>query len=390
MGATRTGLLILTAVSAVFAEQTINTGWNYFYNLEYDDAIKAFAAEIASDPQQPEPYNHLAQAILYRQMYRSGALDSDLVTGTNSFTRREKMNLSPEDRKRFADSVATAIRLASDAVRRNSKDTGALYSLGVSYALRANYEFLVDKSWLAALRDFGRARKLHHQVMEIDPRFTDALLIEGLHDYVIGCLPFGWRMVGAVAGFHGDKAQGIRELRAVAENGRSDRADARSLLTAIYRREHRSAEAIPLLKGLIREFPRNYLYRFELSRNFADAGDETSALRVLDEIERLKREGAAGYTRVPQERIAFARGNLLFWYKHFDRAADQLRTATAGGHRVALNTRLMAEMRLGQTLDLLERREEAKRAYQTAINLAPDSAIAKQCAGYLRGPYRRD
>ena len=34
-----------------------------------------------------------------------------------------------------------------------------------------------------------------------------------MHDYLVGSLPFTYRMVGFLAGFHGDRESGIRTLR---------------------------------------------------------------------------------------------------------------------------------------------------------------------------------
>ena len=40
----------------------------------------------------------------------------------------------------------------------------------------------------------------------------DAQLIEGVHDYIVGSLPWAWRMLGFLVGFHGDKERGIRTV----------------------------------------------------------------------------------------------------------------------------------------------------------------------------------
>ena len=62
---------------------------------------------------------------------------------------------------------------------------------GVAYGLRANYNFLVQKAWRDALRDATAARKDSNRVTEIDPANYDARLIQGVHDYVVGSLPWG-------------------------------------------------------------------------------------------------------------------------------------------------------------------------------------------------------
>ena len=66
----------------------------------------------------------------------------------------------------------------------------------------------------------------------------DARLVQGLHDYIVGSLPWGWRMLGFLVGIHGDKEKGIRTVQDVAENGKLNRVDARNpALRAVPARE---------------------------------------------------------------------------------------------------------------------------------------------------------
>ena len=68
-------------------------GFQHFYNLEYDDALVYFRAEAARNPESPDVYNHIAQTVLYREMFRSGALESELVTGSNPFLQIGRANV---------------------------------------------------------------------------------------------------------------------------------------------------------------------------------------------------------------------------------------------------------------------------------------------------------
>ncbi len=104
------------------------------------------------------------------------------------------------------------------------------------------------------LRDATAARKAHNRVTEIDPNFNDARLVQGVYDYVLGSLSPAWRMLGFFAGFRGDRERGIETLKQVAKLGRANRVDAEILLCAVYRRERRAKEAVPLLSDLIRAF----------------------------------------------------------------------------------------------------------------------------------------
>jgi tetratricopeptide (TPR) repeat protein len=122
---------------------------------------------------------------------------------------------------------------------------------------------------------------------------------------------------------------------------------------------------------------------------YSDAGDKTNALAALDRIEQMKRSGAQGWTTLPLEKIYYYRGNLLFWYRDFDAAVDQLRKATARAADLDPHTALMAWLRLGQASDMKGQRDAAKEAYKNAISVAPQSDVAKESRQYLNSPYKR-
>lgn len=381
-------VLLLASVSAP-AQQPLSRGFQYFYNLRYDQAIAEFRRETVEHPDNPSGFNHLAQATLYRDMFRAGALESELVTGANAFLRRPKVDASPEDQKQFDEAIARAMALAQARLDANPQDTQALYALGVSYGLRANYNFLVRKAWRDALRDATQARKRHNSVTEIDPSFIDARMVQGLHDYVVGSLPFHWRILGFLIGFHGNKEEGVRTLEMVAQKGTINRLDAEVLLCAVYRRERQPKRAIPLLEDLIRRFPRNFLFPMELAQMYSDLGDQEKALAPLRRLERQKLAGSRYLDPLSLEKIRFAQGNIQFWYNDLDAAIENLKAAAAHAEDLDLNTGVLALMRLGQVYDLKGQRQLAKEAYRRATEFAPDSEAAKESRQYLSSPYRR-
>ena len=123
-------LISLLALAAPMAAQEtlVDRGFDHFYNLEYDQAIADFEQAIAQNHDTPDLHNHLAQTLVFREMFRDGALESELVSGNNSFLRRPKLNPSPETERRFLDEVAKAMALAEARLKKNPKDTGALYA----------------------------------------------------------------------------------------------------------------------------------------------------------------------------------------------------------------------------------------------------------------------
>ena len=364
-------------------------GFQHFYNLEYAEALAAFHAEAVRNPNSPDAYNHIAQTILYAEMFRSGALESELVTGSNPFLRRAGLNPSKTDDREFQDSINRAMALAEARLQSNPNDVQALYSQGVSYGLRGNYHFLVRKAYTDALRDATAARKAHNRITEIDPAFTDARLVQGVYDYVLGSLPPTWRMLGFFAGFRGDRERGVDALKQVAKDGRLNRIDSEVLLCAVYRRERRAKEAVPLLSDLIQRFPRNFLLRLELVQMYGDLGEKDKALAVIRDVDRLKRANTAGYDRLAEEKLRYTRGNLLFWYNDLDLALEDLRVVTTNPSAVDLNTQLYAWLRTGQIYDLKKKREDAKKAYLQTVVIAPTSDAANSAQNYLLSRYKR-
>jgi tetratricopeptide (TPR) repeat protein len=374
----------LSAQESVAAE-----GFDHFYNLEYDQAIADFEKAIAQNPNSPDLHNHLAETIVFREMYRDGALESELVSGTNSFLRRPRMNPAPETERRFLDEIGKAMALSQARLKKNPNDTGAMYALGISYGLRSDYYWVVKKLWRDSLSDATAARRLHNRVSELEPDNVDARLVQGLHDYIVGSLPWEWRMLGFLVGIHGDREKGIRTVQDVARNGQLDRVEAEIFLCALYRRENQPRQAIPLVADLIGRFPRNFLLRLELSQMYSIAGDKTHALEAAEEVARLKTRRAPGYDRLPWEKIYFQEGTIQFWYNDLDRALENMKKVAAASEEVDLNTGVSAYLRMGQIYDMTHRRAEALEAYRKAIAYAPQAEAAQESRKYLSAPYRR-
>lgn len=389
----RITLLLLTAASFIypqnFSDPRTAAGFEHFYNLEYDQALTVFRKLASDDPANPNYQNHIAQAVLYREMFRGGALESELVSGSNPFIRREKLEASSEAQKEFDSCINKAMEIANARIAKNANDVTALYALGVSHGLRANYNFLVRKAWMDSLRDATAARKAHNRVVELDSKLIDARLVQGVHDYIVGSLPFHIKILGFIAGFHGDRESGMKALQLVADKGNLNRYDAQVLLAVIYRREKKPEQALPLLNGLIARFPRNYLFRLETVQMYSDLGQKEAALAALDKIEQLKRAGSPGFHALPAEKVNYYRGNLLFWYRDIDQALEEMKKATRRDAGLDLHTSVMAWMRLGQLNDLKGRRNEAIDAYKQAIAVAPQSDAAKESRQYLSSPYKR-
>ena len=372
--------------------QFIAQGNDAFYNLDYDGAIGLYEKAVANEPENPKFHNHLAQGLLTKEMFRNGALESELVNGNNSFIRRAKLEPSADVEKRFFAEVDRSLALGMARIAKNPRDTFALHNLSVAYALRANYGFLVRKTWRASLYDSSIARKYDVQVTDIDPGDYDARLLQGGYDYIVGNLSWAMRALGFVAGYHGDKQRGLHTIEEVAQKGRDNRVDAEIVLCALYRREGQPKRAIPLVASLIGRYPRNYLLRFEIAQMYAALGQRTEALAALAEIARLKQGGATGFDRISWEKVYYETGNLQFWFDDLDRALETLKKVTASAAQLReldLNTGALAYMRQGQIYDLQNRHNLAIPVYQQAMKFAPEADAARESQRYISAPYSR-
>jgi tetratricopeptide (TPR) repeat protein len=383
-------LLVALAAWPLGGQQSlVDEGFTDFYNLDYEQAIAVFEKAIARNPGQPDLHNHLAQTLVFREMYRNGALESELVSGNNSFLRRPKLNPTPETENRILDEIAKAMELADAQLKVNPKDTAAMYASGIAYGLRANYFWVVKKAWHDSLKDATTSRKFHNRISQLEPGNVDARLVQGLYDYVVGSLPLAYKMLGFLLGFHGDKERGIRTVQDVARNGNRDRVEAEVFLCALYRRENLSRLAVPVVQDLIRRYPRNYLLRMELGEMYSLSGDGARGLQALEEVARLKRSHAPGFDRVPWEKIYYQEGSIEFWYNDLDRSLENMKKVTASSEEVDLNTGVQAWLRTGQIYDMKQRRAEAIAAYKEAIAFAPQAEAAQESRKYLATPYRR-
>ena len=377
--------LILLAALPLTAADPVAEGWDHSYNLDYAAAVRSFRQAIAARTADPSGYNYLAQAILYGELYRLGVLESEMLTGNNYFLRTDKLRPNAQVNSEFLETVHHAIDLARARLKTNSQDVPALYAVGSSYGLLANYEFMVQKNWKAAVNNGAEARNYHRQVLNLDPRNYDAMLIQGVYDYVIGSLPWHARLLAFLSGRTGDKNHGLQTIAQVAEKGALNKVDAQVMLAILYRREKQPAAALRALEPLIRTYPRNYLFQMEQAHMHSDLGHKDEALAILRHLEQ---EATSVRPDIPREKVYYAIGDVQFWYRDLDAALANMRRVTS--HRdLDLHTGALAWMRQGQILDLLGRRDEARQAYRKAMEFAPQTAAAEESRQYFSSPYRR-
>src|ERR1039458_5836637 len=94
------GIILFQAAFGGSLHETVvgQPGFELFYSLQYDDALAVFSAQAERHPSSADVYNHIAQTVLWREMYRAGMLSSEFIGGTQ-FVHQPKLVLSGEQEK---------------------------------------------------------------------------------------------------------------------------------------------------------------------------------------------------------------------------------------------------------------------------------------------------
>src|SRR5258706_564566 len=100
----------------------------------------------------------------------------------------------------------------------------------------------------------------------------------------MGSLPWGVKVAVSLVGLSGSKEKGIEYLYEVARANTENSVDAKIALLLFLRRERRYSEALPILRGLIQQYPGNVILALE----------EGTLLRGLNQPQ----DAAAAYRRV--------------------------------------------------------------------------------------------
>jgi hypothetical protein len=288
---------------------------------------------------------------------------------------------------RIKQLMGRAFELEEARLKQNSNDVEALYARGVTRALRSTYTGLVEKAWFAALRSAVGARHDHERVLELDPKFTDAKMVVGIHNYVLGSMNFGLKIAASIVGLSGNKTKGIEYLYAAGEAGGETSVDSRIALSLFLRREQRYPEALKLVGGLESSFPRNFLFRLEYANLLNAAGDGGDAVAAY---RRLLGDSKAGmFAESRMEMVYYGLGEALRG-QHDYRGAAEAYDMVVQFKSADPDLRDRASLAAGEMYDALNNREQAVRRYQAVIAAEGNSDRADLARKYIKQPYGED
>ncbi len=360
------------------------SGFEHLYNLEYDQAVREFELALKAHPDDPFAVNHLLSGVLFRELYRIGALDTELYA-KNSFLTSKQFPVDPKRQAEIKGLIERAFQLEEARLKKNPDDVDALYARGVTRGMRSTYIGLVEKAWFSALRSAVGARRDHERVLELDPKYTDAKMVVGIHNYVLGSINFAIKVAASVVGLSGSKKKGIEYLYEAGEGGGETSVDAKIALSLFLRREQRYPEALKLVGGLESDFPRNFLFRLENANLMNAAGHGQDAIAAYRKLLDDSKAGLFAESRM--EMVYYGLGEAL-------RGQHDYRGAAAAYDMVAQfktadpDLRQRASLAAGQMYDAAQNREQAMKRYQQVIATDANSERAQMARRYMKQPFR--
>jgi len=367
-------------------DATTRAGFDHFYNMEYDKAIGDFEAAQQAHPDDPFAVNHTLAGVIFKELYRIGALDTEAYASDNFLTRKPSAPPDPKVREQVKQLSDQAMALAQARLNQNPNDVDALYARGITRGLRATYVGIVEKSWFAALRSAVSARRDHERVLELDPKYTDAKVVVGTHLYIVGSLNWATRVAASVVGITGNKQKGLDYLRQAAAGAHSEVAnDAQVILALFLRREEKYDEALRVVGGMRAEFARNFLVAAEYAHLLNAAGHGPEAIAAYRQVMAGCRSNAYSTCRI--EVPAYGLGEALRGQRQYQQAAEAYELAAASS-TTEPDLRQKATLAAGEMYDLLQKRDTALEKYRAVVAENSASGSAELARHYMKEAYR--
>jgi hypothetical protein len=372
--------------SPIQADPMVREAYRHFYDLDYPACIAELEKVQAAHPGDPGATVLLLEARVFEELYRQDLLDTTFYANDGFLTGKHP---TPEDtgvRDRIFALEDQVEREAGARLATNARDVDALYARGWARSLRAAYMAMVERSFRAAFHLALEAHSDEAKVLEIDPNYVDAKLVVGTYQYVIGALPWGFKLLFGFAGITGSKNKGMEMLHDDFARGPMTSVEAGTVITLFQRREGKYKEAIGVVRSLKAQYPHDFLFCLEEANLRKDAGEGMAAVKAYQDL--LNDARKPGYFASAHMELAyFGLGEALAGQRHFADAAQAYEQAAfAPGSGAELKRRSLVAA--GKARDLNGERAQAVQDYQWAIANGSDTTQGEIARKLIKTPYR--
>jgi|SRR5581483_1944027 len=364
----------------------VQEAYQHFYNLDFSGAVARFQRYHDEHPTDPQATDYLLNIVLFQELYQRDLLDTTFYANDGFLTGRHATEEDPKKRDQIFALADEAVREADWRLSQNANDVNALFSRAWARSLRCTYVAMVERGFGTAFRLASKAKDDAQHALTLDPNYVDAKLIVGIYNYVVGALPWPFKVMIGFAGITGSKSSGLALLDDAANRGIITRVEARTVIALFLRREGKYQQAIQVVLILKNQYPRNFLFCLEEANLRKDAGEGMAAVVAYRQI--LDDNAKPGYFASTKLELAeFGLGDALRGQRHYAEAAKAYEEAIATPE-VGLELKLKSLVAAGQCHDLLGERALAVKDYQDAVNAGPNTSRADIARKGLRSPYK--
>ena len=363
----------------------VKDAFEHFYLLDYPGAVARFEHVQQEHPGDPQATALLLEAVVFQELYRQDLLDTTFYANDGFLTGRHATQEDPEIRSRIFALSDQAVHEADILISKNPNDVDALYARAWARALRVAYMAMVERSFRAGFGLAMKAKDDDEKVLQLDPNYVDAKLVVGVYQYVVGALPFPFKILIGFAGITGSKSKGLARLHDAGARGVVTSVEARTVIALFLRREAKYREAIEVVRSLTRQYPRDFLFNLEEANLRKDGGEGMAAVDAYREL--IADAQKPGYFASARLELAyFGLGEALRGQRLYQDAAEAYEKA-AYSPGVSPELKVRSMLAAGQCRDLNNERHQAMQDYQMSIDAGPETSRADQARKYLRSPY---
>jgi len=368
-------------------DPVVRDDYQHFYNFDFDGALSRYEQVAAAHPKDPLATAYVLHCVLFRELYRLDLLDTTFYANDGFLTGKHTVAEDPKARDRIEQLYNKTAGQADAILSDHPDDLNALYARGWARSLRATYLAMVERSFVSGLRAALDAKNDHERVLQLDPQYVDAKMVVGVYQFVVGSLGFGFKMLVGMAGISGSKSKGLELLRDSAARGPITSVESRTCIALFLRREGDYKQAIAIVEGQAREYPRDFLFALEEANLLKDDGQGEAAIAAYRQlIDRAKTAGQ--YPNAHLELAYFGLGETLRGRKEFSDAVAAFQQASVQATASA-ELRRRCLLAAGQVYDLMHDRDKARGEYQAVVAAGPDTSQADLARKYMRTAYTR-
>ncbi len=364
----------------------VREAYQHFYNLDYEGAVERFQRFHEEHPGDPQATDYLLNAEIFQELYRQDLMDTTFYANDGFLSGKHATEENPAKKAQILALADEAVREADWRLSRNPNDIDALFSRAWARSLECTYIAMVERGFSSGFRLAMKAKDDAVRALQLDPNYVDAKLIAGVYEYVVGALPWPFKLLIGFAGISGSKSKGLAMLRDDGEHGVITSVEARTVTALFLRREGKYLDAIKVVRSLEAEYPRDFLFCLEDANLRKDAGEGMLAVQAYRDL--LANAAKPGYFASAKLELAdYGLGEALRGQRHYEEAAAAYEHAgwTPG---VGPELKIRSLLAAGQCRDLSGQRQLALNDYQAAIATGPNTTRADTARRYLRSPYK--